>query len=165
MEPNNYKKPRLVYIGGERINKIRDDAVLLQKANQDTGAFIDAMMTPTNDINIASAFENAMRDVERIITTVFTIQNERVVPLIEKVIFNEPATIVFWSDGTKTVVKANDEPFDREKGLAMAIAKKAMGNRGNYFNDIKKWVNNAPYYSKERPMSKEEEFVPILRTK
>ena len=48
------------------------------------------------------------------------------IPKIKNVIFNKPATIVFWEDGTKTVVKAIDEPFDEEKGLAMAIAKKAL---------------------------------------
>lgn len=52
----------------------------------------------------------------------------------------DPATIVFWADGTKTVVKALYEKFDPEKGLAMAIAKKALGNRGNYFNRIKVWT-------------------------
>lgn len=57
-------------------------------------------------------------------------------PKIEKVIFNDPATIVYWHDGTKTVVKAQDgEPFDKEKGLAMAIVKKVYGNKGNY-NEI-----------------------------
>ena len=59
---------------------------------------------------------------------------------ITNVIFNDPATIVFWSDGTKTVVKAEGEPFDPEKGLAMAIAKKALGNKGNYYNEFKKWL-------------------------
>lgn len=61
--------------------------------------------------------------------------------VIKKVIFNAPATIVFWSDGTKTVVKCgeNDE-FDPEKGLAMAIAKRALGNQGNYYNEFKKWL-------------------------
>lgn len=63
---------------------------------------------------------------------------------IKKVIFNDPATIVFWMDGTKTVVKAENESFDPEKGLAMAITKKAFGNKGNYFNEIKKWTNQ--YY-------------------
>lgn len=58
---------------------------------------------------------------------------------IERVIFNEPATIVLWKDGTKTVVKADGDYFDPEKGLAMAIAKKALGNQGNYFNTIRKW--------------------------
>lgn len=42
---------------------------------------------------------------------------------IKNVIFNPPATIVFWKDGTKTVVKAQGETFDPEKGLAMAISR------------------------------------------
>lgn len=60
---------------------------------------------------------------------------------ITKVIFNDPATIVFWSDNTKTVVKCGDaDIFDKEKGLAMAICKKAMGNKGNYYEEFKKWI-------------------------
>lgn len=42
---------------------------------------------------------------------------------IKKVIFNDPATIVFWNDGTKTVVQSRGEAFDPEKGLAMAICR------------------------------------------
>lgn len=49
---------------------------------------------------------------------------------IKKVIFNDPATIVFWSDGTKTVVKCADfDIFDPVKGLAMAICKRIYGKR------------------------------------
>lgn len=59
---------------------------------------------------------------------------------IKNVIFNDPATIVFWSDGSKTVVKAHLDDYDPEKGLAMAIAKKALGNEGNYYNVFKKWL-------------------------
>lgn len=60
---------------------------------------------------------------------------------IENVIFNPPATIVFWRDGTKTVVKCGENDiFDPEKGLAMAIAKRALGNQGNYYNKIKEWL-------------------------
>ena len=65
----------------------------------------------------------------------------RNVPEIEKVIFNKPATIVFWKDGTKTVVKVQGkEKFNKEKGLAIAIAKKALGNQGNYYEEFKKWL-------------------------
>ena len=65
------------------------------------------------------------------------------IPEIKNVIFNDPATIVFWEDGTKTVVKCQDgDEFDPEKGLAMAIAKKAYGNKGNYCNKLKKWLPN-----------------------
>ena len=63
------------------------------------------------------------------------------IPTIKKVIFNYPATIVLWSDGSKTVVKCQDgDIYDPEKGLAMAISKKALGNKGNYCNEFKKWL-------------------------
>lgn len=61
---------------------------------------------------------------------------------IKDVIFNPPATIVFWMDGTKTVVKDQGEVFyDPEKGMAMAVAKKAFGNQGNYYNQFKKYID------------------------
>ena len=69
------------------------------------------------------------------------------VPEILDVVFNGPATIIFWADGTKTVVKAIYDEFDPEKGLAMVIAKKALGNKGNYFNVIKRWTDE--YLEKE----------------
>ena len=60
---------------------------------------------------------------------------------IKRVIFNDPATIILWADGTKTVVKcAKDETFDPEKGLAMAIAKKALGNEGWYYDIFKAYL-------------------------
>lgn len=46
----------------------------------------------------------------------------------KRVIYNDPATIILWADGTKTVVKVHDEPFDKEKGFAMAVLKKALGD-------------------------------------
>lgn len=60
---------------------------------------------------------------------------------IKEVKFNDPATIILWKDGSKTVVKCqNDETFDPEKGLMAAIIKKLCLNKGN-FNDIfRKWL-------------------------
>ena len=61
---------------------------------------------------------------------------------IKKVIFNEPATIIFWSDGSKTVVKCGENDFyDHEKGLAMCIVKRYLGNKGNYYNKLRKWLD------------------------
>lgn len=60
---------------------------------------------------------------------------------IKDVIHHDPATIVYWCDGTKTVVKCGyNDIYDPEKGLAMAIAKKVFGNEGNYYNQFKKWL-------------------------
>jgi len=72
---------------------------------------------------------------------------------IDRVEFQNPATIVWWMDGTKTVVRCMDnaeekikggkkvmkarpsDTYSKEVGLAMCIAKKAYGNTG-YFNEI-----------------------------
>ena len=69
---------------------------------------------------------------------------------ISDVIFNPPATVVFWRDGSKTVVKAQDgEPFDKEKGLAMAYVKKCCGNLGNYNDIFRKWCEDDKEEEKE----------------
>lgn len=65
---------------------------------------------------------------------------------IKKVVFNAPAVIVMWKDGTKTIVKATNEEFDPEKGLAMAISKKVLGNKHEYYNVFKKYLKK---YEKE----------------
>ena len=62
---------------------------------------------------------------------------------IRDVIFSDPATIVFWNDNTKTVVKTRGgEKYDKEKGLAMAIIKKITGNTGSYYEIFKEWCGN-----------------------
>ena len=82
------------------------------------------------------------------------------IPEIKNVIFNDPATIVFWEDGTKTVVKCQDgDEFDPEKGLAMAIAKKAYGNKGSYCNKMKKWLPNEEPVDTNRSIFVPKEFT------
>lgn len=62
-------------------------------------------------------------------------------PQIKKVIFNDPATIVFWKDGSKTITKCGElDVYDPEKGLAMCFAKKLLGNEGNYYNIFTEWL-------------------------
>ena len=62
-------------------------------------------------------------------------------PKVKQVLYKNPATIVFWKDGSKTVVKChNNDIYDPEKGLAMAILKKMNGNTGCYYKEFKKWL-------------------------
>ncbi len=69
---------------------------------------------------------------------------------IKDVIFNYPATIILWKDGTKTTVKARKgEKYDPEKGFAMAVCKKMFGNEGNYYKVFKEYVPT-PYYIPEK---------------
>lgn len=47
---------------------------------------------------------------------------------IKEVIYHDPATIVFWSDGTKTTAKCQaPDVYDPEKGVMMCTLKKLMG--------------------------------------
>ena len=47
---------------------------------------------------------------------------------IKKVIFNGPATIVIWVDGSKTVVKcAEGDGYSKFSGLAIAMCKRMYG--------------------------------------
>ena len=59
---------------------------------------------------------------------------------VKKIIFSDPATIILWNDGSKTVVKTHNEPFDPEKGVAMCFMKKACDNKASFNNVFKKWI-------------------------
>lgn len=67
-------------------------------------------------------------------------------PEIKQVHFSGPVTCVIWDDGTKTLVRCENEEFDHEKGLAMAIAKKMLGTNksgSNYYDVFKKYIPEA----------------------
>lgn len=69
------------------------------------------------------------------------IANFNVRPKVKKVIYNDPATIVFWTDGTKTVVKCQEgDIYSKEKGFVMAYLKKVLGNDNTFNKEINKWV-------------------------
>ncbi len=58
-------------------------------------------------------------------------------PDIKDFKFSWDHTIVFWSDGTKTIVKCADtEDFDPEKGLALAFMKRALDNDQYFFSTL-----------------------------
>lgn len=65
---------------------------------------------------------------------------------IKDVIINGPATIIKWKDGTKTVVKCQDEDkeaYSPEAGIAIAVMKKVFGNKGNYNNIFNRLLKKA----------------------
>lgn len=55
-----------------------------------------------------------------------------IIPKPAQVIFNPPATIVYWEDGDKTVVRCDNDVFSEEFGYAMACMRKAYGSRANF---------------------------------
>ena len=60
-------------------------------------------------------------------------------PKVKRIIFNDPATIVFWEDGTKTVVKCMEGyEFSEYYGFVCALAKKLYGSNSKVVSVIKK---------------------------
>lgn len=68
----------------------------------------------------------------------------------KKVIFNGPATIVIWQDGTKTIVKkSEDDTDDREKAVMYAILKKEFGSRAKMNRYLKQFQEDNKDEKKE----------------
>lgn len=89
---------------------------------------------------------------------------EQGVPEIKDVIFNEPATIIFWNDDTKTVVKCGEgEKYDPEKGLALCIAKKTLGNKYEYYEPFKKWVGKYNKQKEKKASASKVEKKPVAK--
>ncbi len=60
---------------------------------------------------------------------------------IERVIFNKPATVLIFTDGTKTVVKTTeDDDFQPDHGFAMAVVKTIFGSGSSFKRYVKQWV-------------------------
>ena len=73
-------------------------------------------------------------------------------PEIKEIIFNNPYTIVRWSDDTETKVRCIDKDiFDKETGVAMAITKKYFQRISpSHRSELKKCIRFAKDYSKDR---------------
>lgn len=70
----------------------------------------------------------AKRQMKDLINSTYGIQTSNFI-LPKKIIHNNPATIVFWSDNTKTVAKCRKgDIYDPEVGFYVACAKKLFGN-------------------------------------
>lgn len=79
--------------------------------------FLDAMRYCYNDILSVEKYKASME------------LRVDIPGMIDRVIFNDPATIIIWKDGSKTVVKRSDDDiWDPEKGFCMAIIKKLYGH-------------------------------------
>ena len=75
-------------------------------------------------------------------------ESPRLSDMIRKVIIAEPKMIVLWKDGTKTIVTAEGEKFDAEKGLLMAFYKKHFGR--TYMNDLTRIIETADVVEKKK---------------
>lgn len=66
-----------------------------------------------------------------------TPQLGKILPDYKQIVFNPPATIVLWNDGTKTVVKCDEEDvYDPKYGMMLCFMKRALGNTSRGLNDV-----------------------------
>ena len=66
--------------------------------------------------------------------------------VVERVIFNPPATIIYFDDGSKSVVKCGQhDEFNPDAGLALALLKHACEQSGCNFHKVLKHYT-ASYY-------------------
>lgn len=73
---------------------------------------------------------------------------------IRDIIFNGPATVILWRDGSKTVIKQQKgDKWDPEKAVAMAVMKKVFGTNvtgSNYLEFVKPYIEKALEEDKKR---------------
>lgn len=95
-----------------------------------------------------------------------TMRFESCKPTIKNIIFNDPATIVMWSDGTKTVVKCGENDiFDPEKGVAMACMKKLLGTNktgSNYLDKVQEYFDDYDGEQLEKCPAVRQRFMKFL---
>ena len=101
------------------------------------------LTTTSSDYNGLAFFHPTGTSIATLAGGVDTVHTIKILPEVEKVIFQKEYTIVVWNDKTRTVVKCSEEDFDKEKGFAMAIAKKMLKR-----NEFKRLLENADIQDK-----------------
>ena len=152
-ETKFYNHNYTIYAGREIINYLRTILTVPGYDNEQIMHFLDIDRVLLYDLISSTVDHRTIRinwsePVSGCLTGAFFIdthhdawKNPCCVPQIKKVIYNPPATIIYWADDTKTVVQCQEgDIYDSEKGLALAIAKKALGNTPRKLNDVlHKW--------------------------
>ena len=141
--------------GGEVTFTIETEPTIFGRAITITDVKLEAIRMPyfaNRDFCIMLGRSNGKTASKALLNKTYGAQSEsHTLPEIKNVNYQYKSglTIVIWEDGTKTFVKCTEEVFDEEKALAMATAKKAMGNEYKYFEKIKKWLPEVEYDTPE----------------
>lgn len=81
---------------------------------------------------------------------------------VKEIIYNDAATIVYWTDGTKTVVKCNEnDEYSEYSGFVEAVAKKMYGGTGP-INQIIKSKKTVRGNGLGQPFRSEKTFEEVL---
>ena len=123
--------------------------------NKETGTFEPYSFTKSDDLyqkalEAAKKMSNSMYGIGHSVSaTVLRNDFARFLNEVKDIKFSGPATIVFWKDGTKTVVKCQEgEHYDPKDGIEYALFKKIAGGTSNqaskmakmYDEWLEKWI-------------------------
>ena len=130
MESNNNHNTMSIYADGTKIGVVdtftTTGASLALNPNPYQNLFTPLAKTSWESIKATSAFAYMP-------------------PMPKNIIFNKPATIVYWMDGTKTVVKTMDgDEYDPIYGVAMAYTKKIFGSNAVFKRMVKGFLPDEP---------------------
>ena len=121
----------------DRKNRLVRTIVFLDKSLENTIAQVEVSKLET--LVDAGFNTSILYKIKKVIER--NLKREKRVVDIRDVTYSGDETIVEWTDGTKTVVTLQEgDRLDLEKGLAIAIAKKALSNTSEYYDIFKKWL-------------------------
>lgn len=122
LDSSHHKEPLGVYLDSDGVKRLYDR--IYQWGNDMRKRNIPISSEMKKILNSIYGRENAMR---KGYIYKYPEKNNSMVP--DQIIFNPPATIVFWKDGTKTVVKcAEGEKFDPYTGFCYAFTEHFLGS-------------------------------------
>lgn len=122
LDRSHHKEPLGVYLDSDDVKRLYDRISRwgneMRKGNKPMSSDVKRIL------NSIYGRENAMR---KGYIYKYPEKNNSMVP--NQIIFNPPATIVFWKDGTKTVVKCSEgEKFDPYTGFCYAFTEHFLGS-------------------------------------
>lgn len=115
-----------------------------QKNKEESYMFRDTLTVacPDNDYSVHAYIFDKIICAEVDCKNMLSTEPDYLRKCIKTVIYHEPATIVKWKDGTKTVVRCGEyDTYDKEKGLMACIIKKLTGNTGRWNEILKEWCD------------------------
>lgn len=118
-----------------------DGSGLIMKGSDTSKFYTDDMLDYLLKEVIDKKAEEAEKKLDKMVAEKNRKKIDAFIDTIDKVYFNNPATVIKWKNGTKTVVKCQKgDTYDAEKGFAMALIKGLFDN-SSYFNTIfEKWL-------------------------
>ena len=99
---------------------------------------------PKTETEPKKTVSKVIKDIRPSIGTSYNKKDEKnfkplFIPKIKDVMFRDPATIVWFEDGSKTVaVAGHGDVYDKEIGLAVCMLKRVLGNK-EYRAIMDKW--------------------------